>query len=140
MTKKKRWTYKDRRPWWKPKPCNPEKRVKLFPHEIIAGPRELTVVWDDGKRFRKEVGKLFTAFKNARSKETRRILWDIIIEGAYSWYPKVAKRKFSTSQQKKACVAVRKKWQSKRLSGLHRLKKSAYGFLPPSESFSTIPT
>lgn len=140
MKKKKRWTYKDRRPWWKPKPSNPEKRVRLLPHEIIVGPRELSVVWDDGRRFRRVAQRLFSAFKRTRGKESRRMLWEVILEGEYSWHTKIAKRMFSTLEQRKKTADWRKKWQSKKLKALFRLRKTSYGFLPASESISTIPT
>lgn len=139
--KKKRWTYKDRRPWWKPKPPNREKRVRLEPDEIIVGPKPLSVVWDDGKRFIKAAEVVFGAWKRTKDKETKKYIKEVILEGDYGAYsPMRYRMKAAPQHEKDQRDRSRARWNKRRVAAFRKMRKTAYGFIPASKTLSTMPT
>lgn len=117
-----------------------EKRISLEEHEIIHGPPELKVIWDKGQRFMNHIRRRIRRLNMAKKMATKMMYWEEFLEGNYDLRTRISPGVKPTKQQIEICLRNRAKRKAIKRRGLNRLRESIYGFLPPSESLSTIPT
>lgn len=130
-----------KRQWWESKyTYDPEKRTKLLDREVIHGPEPLSVIWDDGRRFLREVSKITKRFPGIKDKEHKKVVWELFLEGEYEFYRRVTRRRYASKRYLAVMARHRRIWNRRKAKAIRLLKKTMYGYLPKSATLSTMPT